>query len=194
MGIDIIEWDKIPDVISKDQFYRICHISKATARHLLISGKVPCVNTGKKTCCYKIKKTDVQKYLMKRDLFPEAYSVPAGWYCSKDKKAEEALPPESLKDMNKYYYENLADYPDVMTTVQLHEFTGYAKATIHKWCSKGQLKSFKKGSAYFIPKVFVVEFFCSIHFRAINQKSDLHIQLLMDFLNWQASKANEKEG
>lgn len=37
-----------PETISKDQFYRIAHISKATALHLLQNGLVPCKDTGKK--------------------------------------------------------------------------------------------------------------------------------------------------
>lgn len=37
-----------PEVITKDQFYRIAHISKATALFLLQSGKVPCKDSGKK--------------------------------------------------------------------------------------------------------------------------------------------------
>lgn len=37
-----------PETISKDQFYRIAHISKATALHLLQNGLVPCQDTGKK--------------------------------------------------------------------------------------------------------------------------------------------------
>ncbi|MGM9647895.1 MAG: hypothetical protein ACI3YH_07180, partial [Eubacteriales bacterium] len=46
-----IDWASVPDVMNKDQFYRICHISKSTALHLLKSGKVPCEWTGKKTRC-----------------------------------------------------------------------------------------------------------------------------------------------
>ena len=38
-----------PETISKEQFYRIAHISKATALHLLQNGLVPCKDTGKKT-------------------------------------------------------------------------------------------------------------------------------------------------
>ena len=30
-----INWDAVPDVITKDQLYRICHISKSTALYLL---------------------------------------------------------------------------------------------------------------------------------------------------------------
>ena len=37
-----INWDSIPDIITKDQLYQICHISKSTALYLLRSGKIPC--------------------------------------------------------------------------------------------------------------------------------------------------------
>ena len=43
-----INWDAVPDVITKDQLYQICHISKSTALYLLQSGKIPCEYTGKK--------------------------------------------------------------------------------------------------------------------------------------------------
>ena len=43
-----------PTIISKDQFYRICHISKKTASYLLENGLVPCQNSGKATRKYKI--------------------------------------------------------------------------------------------------------------------------------------------
>lgn len=37
-----------PETISKEQLYRIAHISKATALHLLQNGLIPCKDTGKK--------------------------------------------------------------------------------------------------------------------------------------------------
>ena len=37
-----------PPVITKDQFYRICNISKKTAAHLLDNGLVPCVIAARK--------------------------------------------------------------------------------------------------------------------------------------------------
>ena len=39
MKENAINWDAVPDVITKDQLYRICHISKSTALYLLQSGK-----------------------------------------------------------------------------------------------------------------------------------------------------------
>lgn len=59
MNYEPINWDTVPDVMSKDQFYKLCHISKSTARYLLQTGKVPCQYTGKKTRCHQIRKEDV---------------------------------------------------------------------------------------------------------------------------------------
>ncbi|MFR1343626.1 MAG: helix-turn-helix domain-containing protein [Anaerovoracaceae bacterium] len=71
-----INWDDISDVIDKEQFYKICHISKSTARYLLQSGKVPCKYIGKRTRCYKIKKEDVIDYLKDRKVLAESCSAP----------------------------------------------------------------------------------------------------------------------
>ena len=80
MDVFPINCDSVPDVMNKEQFFRICHISKSTALHLLKSGKVPCECSGKKTRCYKIRKEDVKAYLEERAIFPELYSAPKGWY------------------------------------------------------------------------------------------------------------------
>ena len=36
-----INWDKLPDELTMEQFYKLCHVSKKTARYLLRSGKIP---------------------------------------------------------------------------------------------------------------------------------------------------------
>lgn len=76
MDVFHVNWDSVPEVMNKEQFFRICHISKSTALHLLKSGKVPCEWSGKKTRCYKIRKEDVKAYLEERAIFPELYSAP----------------------------------------------------------------------------------------------------------------------
>ena len=55
MDVFPVNWDSVPKVMNKEQFFRICHISKSTALHLLKSGKVPCEWSGKKTRCYKFR-------------------------------------------------------------------------------------------------------------------------------------------
>ena len=177
-----IDWDSVPDVMNKDQFYRLCHISKSTALHLLKSGKVPCERTGKKTRCYKIKKEDVRAYLEERAVYPELYSAPRGWYGGHYvAKLSKELPEDVLRQMHDYYAKLLSKYKDVVTVQEVVALTGYAKTTVNNWCNRGQLKSFRKGQLFYIPKIFLIDFFCSLTFRSITRKSLWHIQTLNDF-------------
>ena len=179
----LINWDKVPETLSKEQFYKLCHISKSTALHLLRNGIVPCVDSGMKTRCYKIKKADVQNYLSKRAIFPEAYSAPTGWYCNNKKNKTKHVPPKILEDMAAFYADKLQRYPDVLSVKQVMRFTGYESSTVVRWCKLNYLKAYSIERLY-IPKVYLIEFLNSIYFRAINQKTDVHISLLFEFLEW----------
>lgn len=184
MNSEIVNWDEIPDIITKDQLYRICHISKTTALYLLRSGKIPCEYSGKKTRCYKIRKSDVKKYLDERAIFPEAYSAPIGWYCNGHKALPKEVPSIVLEDMSEYYVDLLKAYSDVMRVKDVSAFCGYSIKTINRWCAKGWIQHFKKGFNNYMPKVFLIAFLCSINFRAINKKSDKHIKMLHGFRAW----------
>ena len=189
MNETAINWDSIPDIITKDQLYQICHISKSTALYLLRSGKIPCEYTGKKTRCYKIKKSAVITYLEKRKIFPESYSAPAGWYKGNYSiKLETKIPENALKNMRQYYTEMLAQYPDVMTATEVSTIIGYGKTTVNNWCRKGHLKAFKRNNMNHIPKVYLIEFCYSKYFRTITRKSDWHIRALQEFSRWQVMR------
>ncbi|MFR0804918.1 MAG: hypothetical protein ACLSIG_10950 [Subdoligranulum sp.] len=69
-----------PKKIGLEQMRVICHISKKTARYLLKSGLVPCIDTGKKTRQYIINTKDVIAYLKKRQSSPQRYTPPTGYY------------------------------------------------------------------------------------------------------------------
>ena len=182
MSETFINWNEIPDAITKDQLYQICHISKSTALYLLQSGKIPCEYTGKRTRCYKIKKKDVIAYLQDRKVFPESYSAPAGWYSgSYPVKMQREIPPVVREDMHGFYKELLSKYPDVMTANDVVKLTGYVKTSVNNWCRKGHLKSFKKNGINYIPKIYLIEFFCSAYFRTIVRKSKWHIYILKEF-------------
>ena len=189
MNETAINCDSIPDIITKDQLYQICHISKSTALYLLRSGKIPCEYTGKKTRCYKIKKSDVITYLEKRKIFPESYSAPAGWYKGNYSiKLETKIPENALKNMRQYYTEMLAQYPDVMTATEVSTIIGYGKTTVNNWSRKGHLKAFKRNNMNHIPKVYLIEFCYSKYFRTITRKSDWHIRALQEFSRWQVMR------
>lgn len=177
-----INWNEVLDVITKEQFYRICHISKSTALYLLKSGAVPCEYSGKKTRCYKIKKDDVQKYLESKGKFPECYSAPKDWHRGYRKIVLPAeMSEETLMALHEYYVDLLSDYKDVIPSQEVVKLTGYAKTTINNWCGKGRLKHLVKHNTYYIPKVFLIDFFCSPYFRCIIRKSFWHIQMVNEF-------------
>lgn len=195
MKENAINWDSIPDVITKDQLYRICHISKSTALYLLQSGKIPCEYTGKRTRCYKIKKEDVIAYLQDRKVFPESYSAPAGWYGgSYPVKMQREIPPIVREDMHGFYKELLSKYPDVLTADDVVKLTGYVKTSVNNWCRKGHLKSFKKNGINHIPKVYLIEFFCSTYFRAIVRKSNWDIYILKEYARQSQIRKHGKIG
>ena len=62
MRPEFIDWNSIPDTISKDQFCKICHMSKKTATKYL-GTVIPCSDNGKKTHRYTINKTDLISFL-----------------------------------------------------------------------------------------------------------------------------------
>lgn len=88
-----IDWDSVPEVMNKGQFYRLCHISKSTTLHLLKSGKVPCQWTG-----VAIKKEDVRAYLEERVVFRRLILRPeAGTVTTYAAKLAKELPEDVLQ-------------------------------------------------------------------------------------------------
>lgn len=193
MNESAINWDEIPDVITKDHLYQICHISKSTAQYLLQSSKIPCEYSGKQTRCYKIKKADVIAYLEDRKVFPDSYSAPARWYSGHYTVSMKAnVPLAVFEDMHGFYAKLLAKFPDVITAGDVSKLTGYGKTSVNNWCKAGHLKCFKRRNINHIPKVYLFDFFCSAYFRTITQKSNWHIKMLKRFPRWQ--KQNVAKG
>ena len=121
-------------------------------------------------------------YLEERAIFPELYSAPKGWYGTHYvARLSKELPEDTLRQMHGYYEKLLRKYPDVVTVKDVVALTGYTLTTVHNWCSRGSLKAFQKGLKFCIPKIFLVDFFCSLTFRSITRKSLWHIQTLNEF-------------
>ena len=148
----------------------------------LQSGLVPCKNNGKKTRCYKIAKKDVAEYLYRRESDPMHYTPPSGWYYNYPKHKKPAASLERKLNYKgeerllakKWYEQQLANYPDVLTVAQVCEVTGYQRHTILKWCSKGLLKTILQTPKYMIPKVWLLEFVTSDFFNEISRKCGKH--------------------
>ena len=145
--------EQYPEYVSKEQLYKICHISKRTALYLLESGLITCVNSGKQTRKYAIATQDVVEYLIRRDKEPERYLAPMGWYQGKNKNAFIHLSPELNRKMRCYFEQLMKNYPDVLCVRQVAEITGYKNETATRWCSSKKLYHFYICGKFKIPKV-----------------------------------------
>lgn len=173
---------QFPEYMTKNQMYKVCHISKKTCLFLLENGLVPCIDSGKKTRRFKIKTNAVIHYLEDRDLRPELYRPPEGFYKKKQSELNRALTEDDLLIMRQFYEAALKHYPDVLTTKQISEFTGYGESSVVRWCSKRQLRSFYIKRRFYIPKEYLIDFLTSWHFIGISVKSETHRRINSQFL------------
>ena len=187
MKINDIDWSKVPDILAKEQVRLLCHCSKRTALYYLKSGKLPCIYSGKKTRCYKIRKEDLMAFIEDRENHPEFYAVPDGWYKESGRTVRQHYSSEIKidgEDLHEYYRFLLKEYPDVLEVKKVSEITGYAIPVINRWCNKGKVKYFSIRAMNMIPKIYLIDFFCSNAFRTIPRKSEWHISSLQNYRRW----------
>lgn len=187
MKINDIDWSKVLDILAKEQVRLLCHCSKRTALYYLKSGKLPCIYSGKKTRCYKIRKEDLMAFIEDRENHPEFYAVPEGWYKESGRTVRQHYSSEIKidgEDLHEYYRFLLKEYPDVLEVKKVSEITGYAIPVINRWCNKGKVKYFSIRAMNMIPKIYLIDFFCSNAFRTISRKSEWHISSLQNYRRW----------
>ena len=157
-----------PQTMSKDQFYQVAHISKATALYLLMSGVVPCKDTGKKTRRYTIQTDDVIEYIRQRELHPERYKAIEGWYAGTagNKKISQTnywmtLTPEQTKKFEDFFRIEMEGMPDLLTVKEIATFAGYEMGSVIKWCNSAKLRAFRVAGKFLIPKECAIEYLAS---------------------------------
>ena len=182
--------EKYGEVITLEQLYRICHISKRKAKWLLDNKIIPCEDSGKKTRRYKIKTDDVIGYI--DTLRQHGDPTPVGIFSSqcqgKPKKADEFRPLyEYLKteshvaQLREYYKKLFRHFPDGLTTIQIAQMTGFHRNSVNKWIKKGHLKAYR-GNINLIPKTYVLDFLCSDYYVKAHVRSDLQKEHMLNFL------------
>lgn len=152
-----------PEYVTKEQFYKIAHISKKTAQYLLQSKKVPCVESNKKTRKYKIKVSDIVAYLVDRELRPEYYLQS----CSgKSNLSHSSFLHYKMCSMNEnekvqfrsYLVKEFESLDDILTIKEVSRFTGLSCITISRKCTNGDLFSFLINGKRLIPKICFIEY------------------------------------
>lgn len=119
-------YESYPEIISADQLYRICHISKRKAKWLLDSGRIPCQDSGKKTRRYKIRTDDVVSYLRTLETAPETVAAPVGLFNSKSKRIN-PIAQIDINDFQHFLYRIWAMEPDALTPKDILPLIGYPR-------------------------------------------------------------------
>ena len=183
--------ERFPLTMSKDDFYKVAHISKRTAEYLLKTGAVPCEYTGKKTRCFKIRTEDVLHYLAQRELEPEAYAVPPEWYW--EEKRSKTPPPNLSDELTAISAERgdiflgfietrLARYSDLLGVGEVAEATGYCANHINSLCRRGSIEAFLIRSKYLIPKVTLIDYLAQPAIYRRYSKAETAPTLARDFI------------
>ena len=171
--------------ITKEQLYKLLHISKRKAKWMLDEGIIPCQNRGTKTHTYLIRMEDVRIYLARPDA-ERSKEIPTGHFNAKPAKSyrkREALPPRELREEDRrafagYLNELLADVPDDLSVLQASTLTGYCDKALLRWIADGTLYAVRICSQYHIPKVKLIEFLCS---EGMVKKSLKHCEMIRAF-------------
>ena len=152
--------EQYPEVISKDQMYRICHISKRKATWLLENGVIPCQDSGKKTRRFQIKTIDIVKYLAKRDSSPQEVSTPVGIFNNPKPNRKTVVPATQTSHLSLKRYLNLKwkMVPDALETKDISRITGYTPQTVGQWISKKKLQSVSCPNGTRIAKEWLIDF------------------------------------
>ena len=179
MVVDTKELKALPPVISKEQFYKACHISKRMAEYVLKSGLVKCERSRKKTHTYKIRRADVIAFVKDRAANPAKYYPPLGKGDARRKSEAAYLPLDPLiREAARAYYEKLLkNDPEILDTAYVAALTGYGHDTVLRWAGAGKLATFcKLGPRYLYSKENLLDFFTSDSYNRIPVKSHLHIR------------------
>ena len=175
MRPEFIDWNSIPDTISKDQFCKICHMSKRTAtKHL--GTVIPCSDNGKKTHRYTINKTDLISFLERTSERQRISTITPVVRCSKTAFSNLTLSEQVTSSMHEYYEQLIKSERDILRVADICKITGYGKTIVNTWFLSGNLRYVVIRGAKHTTKENLIDFVSSDDFDKIFRKSDWHLR------------------
>ena len=188
--------DQYPEVITMDQLYRICHISKRKARWLLENGVIPCEDSGKKTRRFKIKLDDVIEFLELRDAGLLDDVMPVGIFSSDEYGYPPRQPRTRLDNgaLQAFLLDCWVDAPDMPTIPQTASLCGYSVTTLVRWFQKEFFAGIRYRGMILISKVSLAEWLASDRGQSIQQQSTTHQELIEEFQIQEIEQKNSGMG
>lgn len=178
-----------PPVITLEQLYQICHISKRKAKWLLETKLIPCQDSGKKTRRFKIRTENVVAYLIGQAANPEKYRAPVGMFnASKNGTHLQNTMSRAryfVIDASSYhaYISNLwRDLPDALTTSEIHACTGLSKTTIHQWFINTEVEGVFLYRTYIASKESVIKHVVRLTLREPNHLSPMLMSIALSYI------------
>ena len=180
MNPDFIDWNSIPDTISKDSFCKICHMSKRTATKFL-GTMIPCSDNGKKTHRYSIAKSDLIPFLERYSERHKVSLLPPVERHSKTSLCTASLSGNIKVSLHDYYSHLLESEKDVLRVSDVCRITGYGKTAVNNWFLSGSLIYVVVKNAKHTSKESLINFMSSDTFDKIYRKSAWHLEQIAVF-------------
>ncbi len=171
-----------PESLSLEQFRAVAHISKRKAKWLLENGVIPCEDSGKHTHRFQIKKHDVADFLRRRDAGELNSIIPAGAFSSKQLH-NTPLPNTDPEELFSFLMDEWAYMPDMLTTKQATDLTGYNDTTINKWAADGKIQAVNYYGKNLISKESLSEYLASYEGQCTVRQSQKHQDMIESFID-----------
>ena len=177
MGYEYLR-ETYPAVISAEQLYRICRVSKRKASWLLQNGVIPCRDSGKQTRRFQIRLDDVIDFLERQDAGELDDAIPSGAFSSGS--AHRPQPVMDSEALCAFILAAWSDAPDMLRTKEASALCGYVPTTINHWVKRGLVQAVRCYGQNYISKQSLAEYLSSRAGQQIAVKSAAHLALMKE--------------
>ncbi len=166
-----------PQTISKEDLYKILHISKRKATWILENGYIPFHKTNRETWKYKINLDDVISFVENYVLNADKYNTtPKGFPTSLSLCAKSF----DKNDFKLWLNDEWVYEKEIMINTDVVTLTGYTISAVNQWLLSGKLLNVKTQSGIFTTKEWLIDFYCN-YLNIIVNKCDKHQKLLKKY-------------
>jgi hypothetical protein len=163
---------RYPAHITQKQMIEICGVCKSTAYKAERSGAVPYEKTVNRLLhTHKIRLLDALAFKYRREY---GYRQDENY----------------ISYLRRFYELQLKGYPDVLSTADVSEISGFTSNSVQRWIGRGYLTTFSKGrgQGFRIPKETLIGFLVSPGYNAIQDKSEKQMAALNEFIAWYSAQ------
>ena len=111
--------------ISADKTRQLLHISKRKCAWMLKNGIIPFKISGKKTWCYEVRLSDLEKFVNDSAKHPEDYIIPS-IFSSKPSPISERYDPTPPEDFRPWLSDYWYTLPEMLAPTDIENITGMA--------------------------------------------------------------------